>query len=138
MKRPPVPVKTSPSAAATVRVLIAADEPSVLQLLSDLLIAHGGFEVATVASGQEVLDRLATFPADVVLLDILMPGMSGNDTLSELRARGFQVPAIAITGAPDRAGTGFLAVLSSPIDMRQLIVLVSVAGRKNPARPVAR
>ena len=129
---------TSAPAAPTVRVLIADDEPSVLQLLSDLLIAHGGFEVATVGSGQEALDRLATFPADVILLDILMPGMSGNDTLSELRARGFQVPAIAITGAPDRAGTGFLAVLSKPIDMRQLIVLVSVAGRKNPARPVAR
>ena len=126
------------SAAQTVRVLIADDEPSVLQLLSDLLAAHGGFEVATVASGQEVLDRLATFPADVVLLDILMPGMSGNDTLSELRARGFQVPAIAITGAPDKVSTGFLAVLSKPIDMRQLIVLVSVAGRKNPARPVIR
>jgi CheY-like chemotaxis protein len=131
-------VTTSAPAAPTVRVLIADDEPSVLQLLSDLLIAHGGFEVATVGSGQEALDRLATFPADVILLDILMPGMSGNDTLSELRARGFQVPAIAITGAPDRAGTGFLAVLSKPIDMRQLIVLVSVAGRKNPARPVAR
>ena len=126
------------SAAQTVRVLIADDEPSVLQLLSDLLAAHGGFEVETVGSGKEALDRLATFPADVVLLDILMPGMSGNDTLSELRARGFQVPAIAITGAPDKASTGFLAVLSKPIDMRQLIVLVSVAGRKNPARPVIR
>ena len=57
-------------------------------------------------SGQEALDRLATFPADVVLLDILMPGMSGNDTLSELRARGFHVPAIAITGAPNRLAPG--------------------------------
>ena len=125
---------TSAPAAPTVRVLIADDEPSVLQLLSDLLIAHGGFEVATVGSGQEALDRLATFPADVILLDILMPGMSGNDTLTELRARGFQTPAIAITGMPDRASTGFLAVLSKPIDMRQLIVLVSVAGRRRSAR----
>jgi CheY-like chemotaxis protein len=129
---------TSHSEAPPVRVLIADDEPSVLQLLSDLLAAHGGFEVATVGGGKEALDRLTTFPADVVLLDILMPGMSGNDTLSELRARGFQVPAIAITGAPDRASNGFLAVLSKPIDMRQLIVLVSVAGRKHSAKPVAR
>ena len=125
---------TMQTEAAPVRVLIADDEPSVLQMLNDLLTISGGYEVATVASGKEALDRLASFAADVVLLDILMPGMSGNDTLTELRARGFQTPAIAITGMPDRASTGFLAVLSKPIDMRQLIVLVSVAGRRRSAR----
>ena len=104
-------------------------------MLSDLLTISGGYEVATVASGKEALDRLASFTADVVLLDILMPGMSGNDTLAELRARGLQTPAIAITGMPDRASTGFLAVLSKPIDMRQLIVLVSVAGRRRSVSP---
>jgi CheY-like chemotaxis protein len=43
----------------------------------------------------------------VILLDIVMPGRSGNETLSALRARGIEIPAIAITGMPDKASTGF-------------------------------
>jgi CheY-like chemotaxis protein len=123
---------TAQATAQPIRVLIADDEPSVLLMFGDLLTAHG-YEVATVASGKDAIDRLATFPADVLLLDILMPGMSGNDTLAELRARGVQVPAIAVTGMPDRANTGFFAVLSKPIEMRHLTLLISVAARRRSA-----
>lgn len=123
---------TAEPLAHPARVLIADDEPAVLQMLDDLLTAYG-YEVATVASGMDVLDRITSFPADVVLLDILMPGLSGNDTLIELRTRGIQVPAIAITGMPDRASTGFLAVLSKPIEMQHLTLLISVATRRRSA-----
>jgi len=114
------------------RVLVADDEPSVLEMLEDFLTAYG-YEVATVANGKEALDRLDTFPADVLLLDIMMPGLSGNDTLAELRTRGIETPAIAITGMPDRASTGFLAVVSKPIVMEHLNLLISVAARRKSA-----
>jgi two-component system response regulator MprA len=123
---------TAEPLAHPARVLIADDEPAVLQMLDDLLTAYG-YEVATAASGMDALDRLTSFPADVVLLDILMPGLSGNDTLTELRTRGIQVPAIAITGMPDRASTDFLAVLSKPIEMQHLTLLISVATRRRSA-----
>ena len=51
---------TMQTEAAPVRVLIADDEPSVLQMLNDLLTISGGYEVATVASGKEALDRATT------------------------------------------------------------------------------
>jgi CheY-like chemotaxis protein len=125
-------VTTTETAAQPARVLVADDEPSVLEMLEDLL-TECGYEVATVASGRAALDRLATFPADVLLLDIMMPGLSGNDTLAELRTRGVQIPAIAITGMPDRAGTGFLAVVSKPIEIDHLNQLISGATRRRPA-----
>jgi CheY-like chemotaxis protein len=81
----------------------------------------------------EALDRIASFPADVIILDILMPGLSGNDTLAALRARGIQVPAIAVTGMPDKASSGFLAVLGKPIEMLHLAQLVAVAARGTSA-----
>jgi CheY-like chemotaxis protein len=114
------------------RVLIADDEPAVLQMLGDLLTFHG-YCVATAATGMEALDRIASFPADVIILDILMPGLSGNDTLAALRARGIQVPAIAVTGMPDKASSGFLAVLGKPIEMLHLAQLVAVAARGTSA-----
>jgi CheY-like chemotaxis protein len=66
----------------------------------------------------------------VILLDIVMPGLSGNETLSALRARGIEIPAIAITGMPDKASTGFLAVLGKPIEMLHLTQLIAVATRR--------
>jgi CheY-like chemotaxis protein len=118
--------------AQTARVLIADDEPAVLQMLGDLLTLNG-YAVAMAATGMEALERISSFPPDVIILDILMPGLSGNETLAELRARGVQVPAIAVTGMPDRASTGFLAVLGKPIEMLHLTQLVAVAARTKPA-----
>jgi CheY-like chemotaxis protein len=114
------------------RVLIADDEPAVLQMLGDLLTLHG-YAVATAATGMEALDRIASFPADVIILDILMPGLSGNDTLAALRAQGVQVPAIAVTGMPDKASGDFLAVIGKPIEMSHLTRLVAAAARGRSA-----
>jgi CheY-like chemotaxis protein len=125
-------VTIAETATRPARVLVADDEPSVLEVLEDLLTEYG-YEVATVASGRAVLDRLDTFPADVLLLDIMMPGLSGNDTLAELRTRGVQIPAIAITGMPDRASPAFLAVVSKPIQMEHLNQLISGATRRRSA-----
>jgi CheY-like chemotaxis protein len=108
------------------RVLVVDDEPSILMMLGDLLTLHG-CEVATASSGMEALERVTSFPADVVLLDVLMPGMSGNDTLAALRERGVRTPAIAVTGMPEKAGGGFLAVLSKPIDLARLTSLITTA-----------
>jgi CheY-like chemotaxis protein len=108
------------------RVLIVDDEPSILEMLAEILTTQGHM-VATATTGREALERLDTSPADVIVLDLVMPGMSGNQLLAALRARGVDVPAIAITGAPDKAGPGFLAVLDKPIDVGRLTSLVSAA-----------
>jgi DNA-binding response OmpR family regulator len=114
------------------RVLIVDDEPSILEILAEILTTQG-HTVATAATGREALEHLRTFPADVIILDLIMPGMSGNQMLAALRTQGVDVPAIAISGAPDKAGPGFLAVLDKPIDVGRLMGLVSAASSGSAA-----
>jgi DNA-binding NtrC family response regulator len=57
-----------------------------------------GFEVATAADGEEALDKLASFPVNVILADLMMPRMDGAALLKALAARGDRTPTIVLTG----------------------------------------
>ncbi|HTO09673.1 MAG TPA: response regulator [Myxococcota bacterium] len=80
------------------RVLVVDDTPRNAKLLADLLAANG-FQVATASSGAEALESLAKEPADLVLLDVVMPGLSGYDVCREVRKRehGGYLPIILVT-----------------------------------------
>ena len=58
------------------KVLVVDDTPANVKLLADLLKVKG-YEVATAANGEEGLAKVAAEHPDIVLLDIMMPGMSG-------------------------------------------------------------
>ena len=77
------------------RVLIVDDEPGVRESLRMAL--KDEYEPRVVGSGQEALDAVAAEPADVVLLDIVMPGMDGMQVLQELRGRHPELPVIMLT-----------------------------------------
>jgi class 3 adenylate cyclase/CheY-like chemotaxis protein len=68
------------------RLLVVDDTPHNVKLLADILGARG-FAVATAASGEEALAKIAAEPPDLVLLDVMMPGLSGYDVLRRLRAQ---------------------------------------------------
>ena len=81
------------------RVLIADDEPGIADILCKLL-KHHGYEVITAISGVEAIELIRTQPPDVVLLDILLPDISGMEVIE--RVRGFsQIPIIVFTARPD-------------------------------------
>ena len=61
------------------------DTPLNVKLLADLLGVHG-YEVDTAASGAEGLAKVTSFDPDLVLLDVVMPGMSGYEVCRQLRA----------------------------------------------------
>jgi class 3 adenylate cyclase/CheY-like chemotaxis protein len=69
----------------TARILVVDDLPQNVKLLADLLTAKG-YAVATAASGREALAKLAAEPPDLVLLDVMMPEMSGYEVCREIRA----------------------------------------------------
>jgi two-component system, sensor histidine kinase and response regulator len=83
------------------RVLAVDDEPSNLSLLERLLA--GNHHVVSVANGQAALDRLAKTPFDLVLLDIMMPGMTGLQTLERIRnnPQTANLPVILISALGD-------------------------------------
>jgi class 3 adenylate cyclase len=67
------------------RVLVVDDTPHNVKLLADLL-AVKGYAVATATNGSEALASVAADPPDLVLLDVMMPGLSGYDVCRRLRA----------------------------------------------------
>ncbi len=77
-------------------ILIVEDEPKIAALLADYLHQRGGFSTSRLARGDEVLERIRSNPPDLILLDLMLPGMSGIDVCKQVRAES-TVPIIMIT-----------------------------------------
>ena len=86
------------------KILIVDDEPSNRKILGQELV-HKGFTVDTAAGGREALAKIESAPPDLVVLDYMMPDLSGLDVLKELRKMGNDTPVILITayGSVERA-----------------------------------
>jgi two-component system, OmpR family, response regulator len=78
------------------RLLVVEDEPNILELLSASL-RYAGFDVTTAGSGGEALDRVREIRPDLLVLDVLMPGMDGLSVLRQLRRHGIDVPVLFLT-----------------------------------------
>ncbi len=85
------------------RILVVDDQSANLRVVSSLL-ARDGYEVATAESGARALEQLQAQAPDLMLLDMLMPGMDGFELLAEVRSRDDlpQPPTIFLTAAQDR------------------------------------
>jgi DNA-binding NtrC family response regulator len=78
-------------------VLVVDDDPTQRRLIQGVL-EREGFRVAHADGGRAALEHLASgAQTDVVLLDLIMPGMTGQETLADMRARGFTQPVIVVT-----------------------------------------
>ena len=84
------------------KVLVADDSETILLLMRTRL-ELAGYEVQTASDGQEVTELVTETEPDLLLLDAMMPRKSGIDALRELRAAGFQTPAL-IVSAHQNAG----------------------------------
>lgn len=92
------------------RILYVEDEPDI-QAVARIALEHvGGFELEICASGQEALERGAGFQPDLLLLDVMMPGMDGVTTLQELR----KLPGLQSTPAM------FMTAKVQPSEVAQL------------------
>jgi DNA-binding NtrC family response regulator len=81
----------------TKTVLVVDDDPTQRRLIQAVL-EREGFAVAQAEGGDQALAQLiAGAPADAVILDLVMPGLSGMDALKEMRTRGFMQPVIVLT-----------------------------------------
>lgn len=120
-----------------IRVLVADDSETILLLLRTRLEMEG-FEVTTVANGQEALDAIASLgpdsAPDVILLDAMMPVVSGLDALKSLRAGGSKIPVLIVSAHQERDATGSLDLdvsgfIRKPIDFDDLICQIKTLAR---------
>ncbi|MFZ0745575.1 MAG: response regulator transcription factor [Terracidiphilus sp.] len=131
-----------------IRILIVDDHPVVLAGLTSMLGTQSGMEVAGSASGgEEALEMLRVKPADLLLLDLRMPGMSGIDTLHALKRAKISVRVIILTSfetdediyrAVQAGAQGYLLKDAPQSDMIDAIRAVYAGKRYFPRHIAAR
>jgi DNA-binding response OmpR family regulator len=116
-------------------ILVIEDDPALLRGLMDVLVFNG-YGVRGVADGREGLQAALERPGDLVLLDLMLPGMDGLAVCRALRARRPNQPVIMITarGAEDDIVAGFKAgaddYIPKPFSLRELMVRVEAVLRR--------
>jgi CheY-like chemotaxis protein len=107
------------------RILFAEDDADIRSIVTLALSRLGGFEVTAVPDGPTALAAAAAERPDLVILDFMMPGMDGLQTLAALRKAIpgadplpaiFVTAAVAAQGVADLQGPGVLGVIPKPFD----------------------
>lgn len=122
-------------------VLVVDDEAAVRDLVCTYL-TRGGFEAVPSTSGEDALTLLQTRRVDLILIDVLMPGVDGFDTVRVLKSRPeqAQIPVLFMSGFPEKnrvlfAGqTGAVDFLAKPLDLKSMLAKVTAILGK-PVRP---
>jgi two-component system OmpR family response regulator len=84
------------TATPEARLLVVDDEPNIVDLLATSL-RFAGFEVATARNGPEALRVAETFRPDLLVLDVMMPGVDGFTVVRRLRQDGISAPVVFLT-----------------------------------------
>lgn len=82
------------------RILAVDDDPKILKILQHAL-SKEGLEVILAAGGEEALQKVKQHPPDLVVLDIMMPGMDGFETFQKLKAQQRDIPVIILSARSD-------------------------------------
>ena len=122
------------------RILIVDDDPDMVELVR-LALTEAGFSVRTAANGQEALRKAQRSPPDLVVLDLLLPGMNGFSVCEQLRLNPAtaSVPVLMITVLPGEfprlvgAEAGADAYLNKPFRMEELVSCVGDLVRRPAA-----
>jgi two-component system KDP operon response regulator KdpE len=115
-------------------VLVADDEPQITKLVA-MTLNEEGFRVVTARDGEEALDRVASMRPDVVLLDIVMPGLDGIEVMHQLR-EWHPVPVILLTARSSKADVangldlGADDYIAKPLHPRELAARVRAVLRR--------
>jgi DNA-binding response OmpR family regulator len=113
------------------RILIADDEANIVASL-EFLMRQKGYEVRTVGNGADALKAVAEFAPDLMLLDVMMPQMSGYDVCQKVRAdpQGQKVRIVMLSAKGREAevskglALGADAYVTKPFSTRDLVVRV--------------
>jgi two-component system OmpR family response regulator len=129
------------------RLLVVDDEPNIVELLSASL-RFAGFDVATATRGEEAVATARTFRPDLIVLDVMMPGMDGFGVVKRLRGDGVRTPVLFLTArdATEDKVTGLTLggddYVTKPFSLEEVIARIRAVLRRNggpvAATPAAR
>jgi two-component system, OmpR family, alkaline phosphatase synthesis response regulator PhoP len=111
------------------RILVVDDEEAIRFGLEESLKA-AGYEVTSAADGPDALSRATAHQPDLILLDIMLPGLSGYEVCRQLRDRGIQVPIVMLTARGEEFDklhgfeTGADDYVTKPFSLAELLARV--------------
>jgi len=117
------------------RILIVDDEPEMVRGLEDNL-RFEGYQTLSASDGQRGLALALSEAPDLVLLDIMMPGMSGWDVCRQMRGKGLDVPVIMLTARGEEADRvlglelGADDYVTKPFGLRELLARIRAVLRR--------
>jgi two-component system, OmpR family, response regulator len=112
------------------RILYIEDETDLQWLVKHILESAGAFEVLLCSSGAEALRSIGEFAPNLILLDVMLPGMDGFSILRELRAlpECADLPVVFLTARPQEDDeylrSGAQGLITKPFEPRRLVELV--------------
>jgi CheY-like chemotaxis protein len=122
---------TAPSSTTLPRILIVDDERRNRQLL-EVMLGGEGYELTSATSGAEALEMVAAHAPNLILLDVMMPGMNGYEVAASLKVDPAtrHIPIIILTALDDRnsrihgLGAGAEEFLTKPVNRHELCLRV--------------
>ncbi len=125
----------------TVAVLVVDDDPAVAEVLS-VGLPDERYRVVGVDNGTDAIRQILRSPPDVVVLDVMMPGLDGREVTRTLRAndRTRDIPVVicsALTSAHDRSqahAAGADAFVAKPFDIEDVILAIRQVLDRRPSR----
>lgn len=118
------------------RILTAEDDPNIRNGLVDILQSEG-YEVLTAADGQQALALAKQGGLDLILLDVMMPGLSGYDVCREIRRTDRRVPVIMLTAKGEEVDKvvglelGADDYITKPFGVRELLARITAVLRRS-------
>jgi PAS domain S-box-containing protein len=79
-------------------VVLVVDDDPLVRRTTGLMLTRLGYRPVLAASGHEAIDHLATESVDAIILDLVMPGMTGSEVYRRISAEGWTIPVIVCTG----------------------------------------
>ncbi len=116
-------------------ILLIEDDPEIVQLL-ELHLKDAGYEVAFRSNGAEGLQSVIDSPPDLVILDIMLPGMDGIEVCRNIRAKNLNLPILMLTAKSEEIDKvlglemGADDYLSKPFSVRELLARVKAIFRR--------
>ncbi|WP_341947572.1 response regulator transcription factor [Microbacterium sp. LWH11-1.2] len=132
------PARLTRPDGAPIRALVVDDEANLSELLR-MAMGNEGWDARTAANGQEALNVIRTFEPDLIVLDVMMPGLDGMQVLSRVRDSGNDVPVLFLTAkdAVEDKIAGISAggddYVTKPFNLEEVIVRLRGMARRHVA-----
>jgi two-component system cell cycle response regulator CtrA len=118
------------------RVLLVEDDPTTSKSI-EMMLTHANLNVYCTDMGEEGIDLAKLYDYDLILLDLGLPDMSGNDVLKQLRLARIETPILVLTGSDDTEnkirsfGFGADDYLTKPFHREELVARIHAIIRRS-------